>query len=200
MDILLNFYEHMPENGINILSLLGIVGGFITLYAKFFDNNISQERIRWREHIRLLSKNVSDYADYKISKKNDQIPKDSFTAMGVLAELIARLNPVDEEDHLIIKLARDILVEEQFDKIDEFNLRISCLLKHDWERCKYEASIFRLKKLCHLRKICKSAPNRIKLSEKNTDFNKFYNSKITYSYFKHCDKGVSEKTIEQFKN
>ena len=58
--------------------------------------------------------------------------------LGVLrARLTLHLNPHDPEDQGIL----NVIVSNPTNGGEEFTQRVALLLKHDWERAKYEASL-----------------------------------------------------------
>ncbi|MFA9950655.1 hypothetical protein [Dentiradicibacter hellwigii] len=121
-----------------IISLIsGVIGGAITAYIgnrKIQIKNITQERAKWRDKIRELSIEVYKAA---IEGKYQEIDK-------LQIEFAVRLNPYDDEDigilETIYKLKDKQNQEESLSKkLEEFSDRVALLLKHDWERAKYEA-------------------------------------------------------------
>jgi hypothetical protein len=90
--------------------------------------NITRERAKWRERLREI---VSTYP---------------FVAPEVQErfqiELVSRLNPYDVEDLGLIESVRRSTIGAA--EKEEVSIRLSLLLKHDWERAKTEAaSVFR---------------------------------------------------------
>jgi len=109
-----------------------LISGLVSLRnseRKFIMENITQERTKWREKIR--EKNLQIHEAHQ-SKKSGEIE-----AAG--AELRLLLNPMDLLD-------RDILAEITTLKnsdstpqdMERFSIKLSLLLKHDWERAKQE--------------------------------------------------------------
>lgn len=114
-----------------IIYLLTINSVFFISYkliSSYFNKNVSEERIKWRERIRELTIEIvnTDKYEYKL-----------------IAELSTRLNLFDDNSDIeIIKSAEKVLAHNKHNKHKkEFVARISMLLKYDWERSKYESSI-----------------------------------------------------------
>ncbi|MCR1836995.1 hypothetical protein NSA18_03585 [Pasteurella caecimuris] len=119
--------EYIPH----LLTAIGLFVSLKTLYAGFFNKNISEERIKWREKIRELSQEIIISQSEPESKK-----------LKLYCELANRLNPTDEADKNILELCKEILNEQPKErKIEEFINKTSLLLKDDWERCKHESKL-----------------------------------------------------------
>jgi hypothetical protein len=92
--------------------------------------NVIQERKEWRNKIRLLASAVHKAL----------VPEVQAAKLNVLrAKLSLLINPHDAMDEEILQ----IVAAGDAARADEFTLRIALLLKHDWERAKYEASFWR---------------------------------------------------------
>lgn len=92
--------------------------------------NVTQERAKWRNMIRILSKSIIKSAQLE--------DKDLFERHCSHLSLI--VNPLDEEDIKLVKAARNIIeTSDRALHIQEFIDRVALLLKHDWERAKREA-------------------------------------------------------------
>ena len=116
----------------DILSFFGTaaVGASITAFFTFRNNerniktkNITEERAKWREKIRELNTEASK-ADNEKDFKRFQY------------EFRVQLNPFDNDDNEIIELFDDI--NDLDEKKKELSIKLSLLLKHDWERSKSE--------------------------------------------------------------
>jgi len=116
--------------------LSGLIAGFIALRTgerKIEIENITQERAKWRTRIQELS-----LAVHQASCSGNT---------GRLGELVTEfslnLNPFDDEDkaipNVIYKLAQIQERQGREELLLEFRERIALLLKHDWDRAKYEA-------------------------------------------------------------
>ncbi|NLZ34659.1 MAG: hypothetical protein GX889_07095 [Clostridiales bacterium] len=117
-----------------ISAIIGFLSGFITKSTQDKSNYlkyITEERKLWRDKIRELTKELNETDNYQDYKR-------------IMVEFEVRLNPIDPEDEKIIKLL-EILV--RLSKVDadvegiknELTGRIALLLKHDWERAKFES-------------------------------------------------------------
>ena len=92
--------------------------------------NITQERAKWREKVRAHSLEIHQAAARGSGRK----------VLAGRAALTALLNPFDSEDNAILMCAdRVASSDEPKLHLQEFSERIAYLLKHDWERAKYEA-------------------------------------------------------------
>lgn len=113
--------------------LAGLVAASVALRTserKIQIENITQERAKWRKSIRELSDEIVQAA--------------SGTDQGLLERLCAKLtlnlNPFHGEDIQIVKSARELIISaNRTAAIQEYVQRVSLLLKHDWDRAKYEA-------------------------------------------------------------
>jgi hypothetical protein len=112
-----------------------VVAGVVALLnseRQLAAENVIRERKDWREKIRKLAAKV--YHAF-ISGESDE---NKFRVLR--AKLALRLNPHDAEDQKILEL----VAPGNAARADEFNQRVSLLLKHDWERAKRDASLWRL--------------------------------------------------------
>jgi len=119
-----------------------LVSGLVTLRnseRKIQIENITQERAKWREKIRSHALLV-----HKAAYSNDA------TALSELHLTFSHLlNPFDPEDTAILDAIRRLSgIQNPELRLPEFTKRIAYLLKHDWERAKYEAKpwFFKCKK------------------------------------------------------
>ncbi|HDR1544149.1 TPA: hypothetical protein QB469_001133, partial [Pasteurella multocida] len=113
------------------LTAIGLFISLKTLSAGFFNKNISEERIKWREKIRELSQEII------ISYSKSESEK-----LELYCKLANRLNPADKADKNILELCKKILNEQPEEhEVEEFINKISLLLKDDWERCKHESKL-----------------------------------------------------------
>jgi hypothetical protein len=92
--------------------------------------NVIQERKDWRDKIRLLASKIHEalVSEAQATKLN-----------ALRARLSLLINPHDPMDAEILQ----IIAPGNGARADEFTQRIALLLKHDWERAKYEASFWR---------------------------------------------------------
>lgn len=117
--------------------LATILVAFITAWFSVSINNkkieienVTQERAKWREEIRRLSAEVSEVM-LSGKDENNQLA-------NLRSKFMLRLNPIDKLDTEIIQLIKigDKNLEENE---HEFTIKVAALLKHDWERAKFEA-------------------------------------------------------------
>lgn len=122
----------------------GVAAALVTAwFAKSSDDKknsltyITDERRKWRTEIRLKTEKIVEIVE--------KLKKDSADSENLIelkksrAFFEIRLNPIDEEDHAILQILKDI-ADGQYDKLEEFQDRIALLLKHDWERSKTEVN------------------------------------------------------------
>lgn len=89
---------------------------------------VTEERQKWRAEIREETTKLAKNLFYNESNNESELER-------IKAFFKIRLNPIDDYDKDIIKKLENI----NRDTINDFVLKISCLLKHDWERAKKEA-------------------------------------------------------------
>lgn len=110
-----------------------LVAGLVTLRSserKIQIENITQERAKWREKIRVNALLVLQAA----AARDD--PK--LAELKLVFALL--LNPHDAEDRAILTSISNLQnVQDPERRLPEFSGRVSFLLKHDWERAKHEA-------------------------------------------------------------
>ena len=95
--------------------------------------NVTQERAKWRADIR---RTALDAHDAMVDGEADKVER-------VSNELRALLNPHDIEDRKLLACLAVACACDRKKIRDEFALRVALLLKHDWERAKWEASSLR---------------------------------------------------------
>lgn len=111
----------------------GLVAGFVALRSserKIQIENVTQERAKWREKVRIKSLEVHRAA---VAGNPERLSELSL-------EFAHNLNPLHQQDKDILAVIaalknRDTL----YVKLPEFKDRVALLLKHDWERAKHEA-------------------------------------------------------------
>lgn len=110
--------------------VVALIGGLVSLRIserQIAIENITKERTRWRDKIRTIAQEVQDAA-----------AKGSTARLKALrVDLALSLNPEDAEDHQILRCLDRL--STQTAEIGELTHRLSLLLKHDWERAKWEA-------------------------------------------------------------
>lgn len=110
--------------------VVALVGGLVSLRVserQIAIENITKERTRWRDKIRTIAQAVQDSA----------ASGDSARLKALRVDLALSLNPEDAEDHKILDCVDRIATRTG--EIGELTHRLSLLLKHDWERAKWEA-------------------------------------------------------------
>lgn len=144
------------------LFLGGLMTGLFAIYGsdrKIKIENVTAERAKWRETMRALSRDLVHAAQYKSEGGNNLIG-------SIYEQFVLRLNPYDEEDEKLLKSVEKIIDKIENpgnndnldDLVSKFTKRVALLLKHDWERAKYEAAPW-----WHLR----VEPKRVKYDESN---------------------------------
>jgi hypothetical protein len=112
--------------------VVALVGGLVSLRTserQIAIENVTKERTKWREKIRGLALEIHRAATSKNTDKLNELH----------LEFALALNPKDGEDEKILECIRLIPGETTDDVLKEFTKRVSLLLKHDWERAKWEA-------------------------------------------------------------
>ena len=114
--------------------LSAMVAALVTLRSserKIEIENVTQERAKWREKIRLNALEV-----HRASVANNA-PK--LSELHLTFEHM--LNPLDSEDNgILASICRLNCLAESKAELAEFSKRIALPLKHDWDRAKLEAS------------------------------------------------------------
>ena len=111
----------------------GLVAGFVALRSgerKIQIENVTQERAKWREKIRIKSVEVHQAA----------IGNNPVKIAELQLEFSLNLNPFDQEDKEMLTVIAALNDRSTLEaKLREFSVRVALLLKHDWERAKHEA-------------------------------------------------------------
>jgi hypothetical protein len=120
---------------------LAVLGGWIGSFLAFRKDEralqveqITKERTKWREGMRALCEDIVD-AHIMVSKEKIAVNR---------SRLVTSLNPKDTYDAEIVA-HYDALFDGSNVDIDRFTSRIAILLKHDWERVKWECMPLYLK-------------------------------------------------------
>jgi hypothetical protein len=116
--------------------IAAIVAAFISVLTserRIGAENVIQERKNWRDKIRELSSEI-----FKLLIRVDSTDREDLLR-DMRAEFSLLLNPHSISDQNILLL----IAPNGADKADEFTQRVALLLKHDWERAKREASLWR---------------------------------------------------------
>ena len=129
-----------PPN-IDLASLLtGVIGGGIVGWIASFIafrkderavqlEQVTKERTKWRDNIRKLCEDIA--ANY--------VNKDKTLVASLRACLATSINPKDIYDKEILDHYDRLFFGESND-LEVFTRRIALLLKHDWERVKWECT------------------------------------------------------------
>jgi hypothetical protein len=104
-----------------------------------YSKDVVEERSKWREKIR----DCARASVFIRTPKVGELKSEFLSPSEIEAELITRLNPLDNEDIDIIKCFKTLLNAKDEDIEREFLTRVALLLKHDWERAKWEARVFK---------------------------------------------------------
>jgi hypothetical protein len=114
--------------------IAAVVSAFVSLVTserRIDAENVLQERKKWRDTIRTLAEEVH----VALADPDRQALK----LNALRAKFSLHLNPHDPMDQGILA----VINVEQFDRQIEFDQRVALLLKHDWERAKREASLWK---------------------------------------------------------
>lgn len=111
----------------------GLVAGFVALRngeRRIQVENVTQERAKWREKIRIKSVEVHQAA----------VDNNPAKLAELQLEFSLNLNPFDQEDKDILIVIAALNNPDTLEaNLCEFSIRVALLLKHDWERAKREA-------------------------------------------------------------
>jgi hypothetical protein len=111
---------------------LGSLVSLLTTERRIAIENVTQERAKWREEIRENAETASAAIRLNDTAKR-QVMRSKFALL---------LNPHDREDVGILE-ALVATTPDAEAQVRAFTDRVSLLLKHDWERAKREASLWR---------------------------------------------------------
>lgn len=116
-----------------VLALVGAALGSAVLFWNNARNikidNITKERAKWRDDVRQKSLDV-----HKAAVSLNGVWLDELHLQFSLI-----LNPEDTNDRAILATIRRLKTSQDEVVLIEFADRVSLLLKHDWERAKWEA-------------------------------------------------------------
>ena len=122
-----------PSTILTSAVVAALIAGLVSLRGserKIQIENITQERAKWREKIRSNALLVHQAASLGEKAKLSELHL-SFQLL---------LNPFDKEDEAILAAITALSSTKDVDpRLPEFAGRVSYLLKHDWDRAKYEA-------------------------------------------------------------
>ncbi|WP_298281624.1 hypothetical protein [Acidocella sp.] len=125
--------------------LLPIIVALITSFVTIRINdrqiqidNITKERAKWRDKIRAMLVETHKAWETADIQKIKEL-KSTFAVY---------LNPFDTEDEGILTALEKLINDREDPAILEFYIRISLLLKHDWERAKFESKPWAPRIIC----------------------------------------------------
>lgn len=123
--------------GAAVATLAGWLGAFFALRKDERDvqiRQITEERTKWRDAMRSLTQEIVRlYSERTASTSSVSIPE-------ARSKLVTNLNPKCSDDNNKIIEHFDNLFSRLVSDIDQFTKRMALLLKHDWERCKWECT------------------------------------------------------------
>ena len=118
-----------------ISSITAIIVAYITARAASYSKDVIEERQKWRERIRCLTIETAKLI-------NDRRTQDQKYEI-LYSEFRLRLNPNSDHDNAILSTLKEGK-KNPTDLISQKLLaQVARLLKHDWERAKIEANLFR---------------------------------------------------------
>lgn len=114
-----------------------VVGGLVTIRVAARNirlQHITEERRKWRDRLREIAVRFHTAAVDTDTMRDNRL-------RVLVMELQLNLNPTDEEDRGIVAVCRAICgTGESHAGLAELADRLALLLKHDWERAKWEAA------------------------------------------------------------
>ncbi|TGU69958.1 hypothetical protein E4633_20285 [Geomonas terrae] len=123
--------------GISITAVAGWIGSFFGLRKDERTvqmEQVTKERTKWRENIRKLTEEiVATYLGHTPTKPQAE------KIATCRSRLATSLNPKDHSDNELLEHF-DMLFKGERTDITLFTHRIALLLKHDWERVKWECT------------------------------------------------------------
>lgn len=147
-----------------------LVAGLVTLRTserKIEIENITQERARWRDKIRENALLVHQAATAAKGAAVEGSRVHRLSEVRNVFKLL--LNPLDDEDQNILKCIEQLRTGKNPQLVDEFSTRVAYLLKHDWERAKYESKPWYMSAKAPIREEYPStSTNTVKLKERAT--------------------------------
>ncbi len=134
------------DSSLDLTSLLAgvsltAIGGWIASFIAFRNDEravqleqVTKERTKWRDNMRKLCEEI---ASAHVENKANPIPA---KVASLRARLATSINPKDKIHDGAILAHYDRLFSDESDDLEAFTHRIALLLKHDWERVKWECS------------------------------------------------------------
>lgn len=123
--------------GVSLTSIVGWIASFIAFRKDERAvqlEQVTKERTKWRDNMRMLCEEI---AITHVENKNSAVPS---KVAGLRARLATSINPKDEIHDGAILAHFDRLFSGESDDLKVFAHRIALLLKHDWERVKWECT------------------------------------------------------------
>ncbi|WP_144030243.1 hypothetical protein [Burkholderia sp. AU6039] len=118
-----------------IASVLSVFSTMHVTGRNALTDNVIKHRANWRDMLRAIARELTE-----------AVGTGNVRAIRVLRNQLAlNLNPVDQEDQALVDAVRALescSSTERHRKMEEVEQRIALLLKHDWERAKWEAALF----------------------------------------------------------
>lgn len=119
--------------------IASLLTAIVTLHVagrSALSDNVIKHRANWRDALRTIGSQLAEAVN------SGDVP-----AIAVARnQLVLNLNPTDPEDQALVHAVRDLescASTQRRQKLDEIERRMALLLKHDWERAKWEARFFR---------------------------------------------------------
>ena len=110
-------------------AMVGAIASLRTNTRNIRIENITKERAKWRDKVREIA----------LAVHKDAVRRDRTALDERHLEFSLILNPTDREDRAILNLIHRLKSEADEIPLIELGDRIALLLKHDWERAKWEA-------------------------------------------------------------
>lgn len=122
--------------GFSVPVIAGWLGSLLSLRKDERSIEIEQvtkERAKWRDNMRKIT---TEIAEVYFKNKTSPIPG---RVAGLRGRLATSINPKDDEDDRMILSHFDEIFSGNRSDLDVFSKRIALLLKHDWERVKWDS-------------------------------------------------------------
>lgn len=116
-----------------IAAIVSAAFSVLTSERSIAAENVIRERKAWRDRIRELSIQIFQ------AIQSADVEENQNSRLVLRAKFGLLVNPHERMDQEILNL----VVSDTTHQAEEFIQRVELLLKHDWERAKYEASLLR---------------------------------------------------------
>ena len=119
-------------NGGLLASAVTLVGTILSTRWRIAEENVTKERAKWRNSVR-------DLIETAESTNNDAELRRLWVALAL------RMNPVEDDQRddreLVAQVKRlpELATEKRTEAVDRIVALAAHILKHDWERAKWEA-------------------------------------------------------------